>query len=287
MRYRFIEMHRQVFPVELQCSTLKVARSGYYRWLSSPVSSRQQQDDALTKRIEVIFEKSNSTYGSPRVCKALCAAGERCGRRRVAMLMQERKLLATKRRRFRVTTNSEHALPTAGNLLARRFRPTAQLNSVWTSDITYIATCEGWLYLAVVMDIASRRIVGWSMSERIDQSLVNNALMSAVTARRPKSGLLLHSDRGITYARDSYKTLLGGLGIVQSMSRKANCWDNAPMESFFHSLKGEWIKRRTLKTRAQARSIVFEYIEVWYNQQRLHSALGYQSPATYEKRLAA
>jgi transposase InsO family protein len=287
MRYRFIKKHRQAYPVDLQCTTLKVARSGYYRWLSMPVSNKQRGDDALVLKIKVVFEESDSSYGSPRVQETLRAAGESCGRRRVARLMREHKIVPKTQKGFRNTTNSDHAQTIADNLLARQFGAGLSLNRIWTSDITCIGTSEGWLYLATVMDIASRRIVGWSMSARIDQKLVNDALLGAVAARRPKRGLVLHSDRGITYARESYRKLLAGFGIVQSMSRKANCWDNAPMESFFHSLKGESINGRTLKTRAEARSILFKYIEIWYNRERLHSTLGYQSPAAYEIGLAA
>jgi putative transposase len=287
MRYRFIKKHGQVYPVDLQCRTLKVARSGYYRWLKAPFSNKQRRDDALVLKIKAVFESSDSSYGSPRVQETLRASGESCGRRRVARLMREHKIVAKTHKSYRNTTNSDHARTIAGNVLARQFGAGLSLNRIWTSDITCIGTSEGWLYLATVMDIASRRIVGWSMSERIDQKLVNDALLCAVAARRPKRGLVLHSDRGITYARESYRKLLAGYGIVQSMSRKANCWDNAPMESFFHSLKGESLKGRTLKTRAEARSIVFKYIEVWYNRERIHSTLGYQSPAAYEKGLAA
>jgi putative transposase len=287
MRYRFIKKHRQVYPVDLQCRTLKVGRSGYYRWLSMPVSRKQRSDDALVLKIKAVYASSDSRYGSPRVQEKLRIAGESCGRRRVARLMREHKIVSKIHRNFRHTTNSDHARTIADNLLARQFATGSSLNRIWTSDITCIGTSEGWLYLATVMDIASRKIVGWSMSERIDQKLVNDALLGAVAARRPKRGLVLHSDRGITYARESYRKLLAGYGIVQSMSRKANCWDNAPMESFFHSLKSESIKGRTLKTRAQARNIVFNYIEIWYNTERLHSTLGYQSPAAYERGLAA
>jgi transposase InsO family protein len=287
MRYRFIKEHGQVFPVDLQCQVLKVARSGYYRWLGARAGAKAARDAALGAQIQLVFDLSRSSYGSPRVQKALGAAGVRCGRGRVARLMRERNLVGSRRRRFRVTTNSAHALPVAGNLLARRFGPSDAVNTLWTSDITYIATSEGWLYLAVVMDIASRRIIGWSMSERSNQKLVRDALIGAVRARRPSPGLIVHSDRGINYAWSSYRQLLAELGMIQSMSRKANCWDNAPMESFFHSLKAEWIAGKKLATRALARSIVFDYIEVWYNRQRLHSTLGYQSPADYESGLAA
>jgi putative transposase len=276
-----------MYPVDLQCKTLNVARSGFYRWLRAPVSPKQLADDALVLKIKAVFEGSDSRYGSPCIQETLRAGGESCGRRRVARLMREHKIVSRTHKAFRSTTNSEHAHPIADNVLARQFGVGGTLNSVWTSDITCIGTSEGWLYLATVMDIASRRIVGWSMSGRIDQKLVEGALLGAVAARRPGRGLVLHSDRGITYARESYRKLLAGYGIAQSMSRKANCWDNAPMESFFHSLKGESIKGRIIRTRAQARSIVFEYIEIWYNQQRLHSTLGYQSPAAYERGLAA
>jgi putative transposase len=267
--------------VRVQCRVLRVSRSGYYRWLESPQSHRVVEDRRLSELIAAQFERSKRTYGSPRVTHVLRALGERCGRRRVARLMRGLRLAARQRRAYRATTNSRHALPVASNVLGRQFKP-CELDAAWCSDITYLATNEGWLYLACVMDLASRRIVGWSMSERIDEALVTKALHSALLIRKPKAGLVLHSDRGAQYASEGYRKILKRCGIVQSMSRRGNCWDNAPMESFFHSLKSEWLAGRSLRTRTHTRSKVFEYIEVWYNRQRLHSALGYQSPVSYE-----
>jgi transposase InsO family protein len=287
MRYQFIQEHAGPYPVTLLCQVLQVARSGYYAWCRRPESRRAQEDRRLLAKITAIHTTSRQTYGSPRVLIALQQQGETCGRHRVARVMRMHDLVGKQRRRSRVTTtDSRHALPVAANVLDRQFRPVAP-NQAWVSDITYIATGEGWVYLATVMDLYSRRIVGWAMSERIDRVLVRDALTAALRDRHPAAGLVHHSDRGSQYASADYQALLAQHGLIPSMSRRGNCWDNACMESFFHSLKVEWLSDQTFRTRAEARQAVFTYIEVWYNRQRLHSTLGYRSPEQYEQLLAA
>jgi len=286
MRYQFIREHAAQFPITQLCDVLGVSRSGYYAWGTRPVSARAQEDARLLERMTTIHTKSRQTYGHRRLHADLRQAGETCGKGRVARLMRQGKLVARLRRKHRKTTDSAHQEPVAPNRLDRQFAVTAP-DQVWVSDITYIATWEGWLYLATVMDLGTRQIVGWSMGTTLERSLAINALIDALQRRRPAPGLLHHSDRGSQYASRDYQQLLATHGLICSMSRKGNCWDNAPMESFFHSLKTELIYGAVYRTRAQARQEIFEYIEVWYNRQRLHSALGYLSPMQYEQRLRA
>jgi transposase InsO family protein len=286
MRYRFIRDHARQYPVTLLCQTLQVSTSGYYAWRRCPESARAQDDRRLLVLIQTRHTASKRTYGSPRIHAALRQQGESCGRHRVARIMRAAGVVAKHRRKFRATTNSAHQFPVAANVLNRQFTPSAP-NQVWVSDITYVPTGEGWLYLAAVMDLAARRIVGWAMSERIDRALACDALTDALDRRRPAPGLIHHSDRGSQYASADYQALLAQHGLIPSMSRKGNCWDNAPMESFFHSLKVEWLHDQTFRTRTVARQAIFTFIEVWYNRQRLHSTLGYRSPETFERLLAA
>lgn len=286
MRYAFIRDQASHYPVTVLCQVLRVTRSGYYAWRRCPVSARAQADARLLAQITTAHQASRATYGSPRIHAQLCQQGAPCGRHRVARVMRQHGIVGKPRRTCGVTTDSAHPWPLAANVLDRQFTPTA-LNQVWVSDITYIPTGEGWLYLAVVMDLASRRIVGWAMSARIDRTLVGDALQDALRRRQPRPCLLHHSDRGSQYASADYQALLTQHGVRPSMSRKGNCWDNAPMESFFHSLKGEWLHGQPCPTRADARQTIFTYIEVWYNRQRLHSTLGYRSPETYERVIAA
>jgi transposase InsO family protein len=262
---------------------MEVAPSGFYAWRTRPTSVRQQEDEALVKQIKEAHRMSHETYGSPRIYQELRSQGVRCGLNRIARLMRLHKVWARRKRRFRVTTDSKHQLRVHGNVLGRRFTA-SRPNERWASDITYIWTTEGWLYLAVIMDLYHRRIVGWSMQPTLEQPLVSQALTMALAARRPGPGLLHHSDRGSQYASDAYQALLERAGIVPSMSRKGNCWDNAALESFFSSLKWETEADRGYRTRDEARSRIFEYIEVWYNRKRRHSALGYLSPDEYERR---
>jgi putative transposase len=286
MRYQFIRDHAHQYPVAVLCSVLRVARSGYYAWRQAPVSARAQEDQRLLDAITKAHTVSGATYGSPRVHATLRDQGETCGRHRVTRLMRQHRLVAKHRRPFRATTQPRHRLPVAPNVLNRQFTPAAP-NQAWVSDITYVPTGEGWLYLAAVMDLYSRRIIGWAMGTRIDQALVGAALTVALRRRQPAPGCLHHSDRGSQYASAAYQHLLTAHGLIPSMSRTGNCWDNAPMESFFHTLKVEALHDQTFRTRAEARQAIFTFIEVWYNRQRLHSTLGYRSPEQYERLLAA
>ena len=240
MRYRFIRDHQAHWPVAVQCSVLEVSRSGYYSWLGRPESATRQANRSLSREIAEIHRDSRSSYGSPRIYRALRRRGHTVGRHRVARLMRRDGLQAKSRRRFKATTDSRHPHPVAPDLLHRAFTPEGP-NRVWASDITYIRTLEGWLYLAVVMDLYSRGIVGWSMAERLTSPLVRDASQMALRQRRPPAGLLHHSDRGSQYAAGDYQELLTKNGIVCSMSRRGNCWDNAPVESFFSTLKREWV----------------------------------------------
>lgn len=281
MRYRFIREHAAEFPVAVMCRVVQVARSGYYAWVRHPEGVRAQENRRLTAAIRQQFQASHGHNGSPRIHAALRRAGETCGRHRVARLMQAAGLAARPRRRFRVTTAADPALPVAPNLLQRDFQETRP-NRVWLSDITYLPTQEGWLYLAAVLDLGTRRVVGWAMQTTLEQSLVIRALTAAVLARRPEPGLIHHSDRGCQYASRAYQQVLADHGLRPSMSRKGDCWDNAPMESFFRTLKTEGMGETIFRTREEARQAIFTFIEVWYNRQRLHSSLGYLTPEEYE-----
>ncbi len=281
MTFRFIHEHRHRWPVRVLCQALQVTTAGYYAWRQRPTCRRRQRQQMLTAQIRVIHQQSRARYGSPRVHAELQARGHGCCRNTVARLMREAGIAVKIRRKFRATTDSSHDLPVAENRLDRQFHP-SKPNQVWVSDITYIATHEGWLYLAVVEDLYSRMVVGWSMAERLTSRLVVEALAMALQRRVPGADLLAHSDRGSQYASDHYQRLLSLHGITCSMSRRANCWDNAPMESFFASLKKELVHRQDYQTREQATASIFEYIEVFYNRQRRHSSLGYRSPAEYE-----
>ncbi len=263
------------------CRVLSISSSGYYAWRARPESARARQDRELLGEIEALHAETRQSYGSPRIHKALKARGFSCGENRIARLMQLHEIKAKKPRSYKRTTDSNHAMAVAENVLDRHFSPDHP-DQVWVSDITYISTRQGWLYLAVVMDLYSRRIVGWSMQPRLRRDLVLDALKMALRGRRPAQGLLHHSDRGSQYASLDYQGLLDEGGIVCSMSRRGNCWDNAPVESFFASLKREWVPAQSYRTRAEAQSDIFEYLEIWYNRRRLHSSLGYVSPVQYE-----
>jgi len=276
-----MQQHKTEFPISVMCEVLSVSRSGYYAWLKNPESKRKQSNSKLREKIRTIHRDSGEAYGSPRVYQALKEQGETCSENRVARLMREDGLRAKTKRRFKATTNSEHNLPVAPNLLDRNFSPEAP-NQVYAGDITYIWTAEGWLYLAVVIDLFSRSVVGWAMNKQITRQLVMNALTMAVQRRRPPSGVVFHSDRGSQYASGDFQKLLTKHGMRCSMSRKGNCWDNAPVESFFGSLKQELVFHQKYPTRFHARQSLFEYIERFYNRRRLHSTLGYKSPADYE-----
>ena len=266
------------------CRVLEVSSSGYYAWRRRGPSLRTLSDAGLLDIIREIYLEMKSRYGSPRIVEELRARGYVISRKRVERLMRADGLQAKHSRKFRVTTDSKHEHPVADNTLAREFEVDVA-NARWVADITFVWTNQGWLYLAVVMDLFSRRIVGWQMSNRIKRQLVIGALQMALKGRRPESGLLHHSDRGSQYASHDYREMLEEAGCVCSMSRKGNCWDNAPVESFFATLKRELIHGRRFRTREQARSEIFEFIEVWYNRKRRHSTLGYMSPAEYEMKM--
>jgi putative transposase len=281
MKYRFIQKHAARCRVKLMCTALGVSRSGYYAWQQRQPSARELANRRLLWAIQAVYRASRQVYGYRRVHRALLAAQMACGRNRVARLMRQAGLRAKRYRRYRVTTHSRHRRPVAPNHLARRFAAAAP-NEKWVSDITYVRTHQGWLYLAVVLDLFSRYVVGWAMEPYLNDRLTLKALQMAFARRRPPAGLLHHSDRGSQYASRDYRTLLHDHQALPSMSRTGNVYDNAPMESFFATLKTELIHQRSYPSRQQARADIFEYIEVFYNRQRLHSALNYRTPAEYE-----
>lgn len=282
MKYAFIQEHEAVFSVSRMCRVFEVSRSGFYEWLSRPESARKQADRQLTEGIKQAFEDSRQTYGTRRIQNDLDQQGQCVSRARIGRLMRQAGLRCKTRRRFRATTNSNHTLPVAPNRLDRQFQ-VAEPDRVYVGDITYVATGEGWLYLAVFLDLFSRQVVGWAMSAWMTADLVVDALQMARWRRRPGKGLLVHSDRGSQYASGRFQTMLKDHGYIGSMSRKGNCWDNAPAESFFHTLKTELIHHCRFETREEAKQQIFEYIEVFYNRQRKHSTVGYQTPAEFDQ----
>ena len=282
MRFRFIEKHRDELPVKLMCKVLEVSTSGYYAWRGRPPSKREMANRVLTAKIKEEFEKSGETYGSPRIYQVMRKLGLMCSPNRVARLMRAADLKAKQTRRYRSTTKRNKANRAAPNRLKRDFSATAP-NRKWVSDITYIATQEGWLYLAAIMDLFSRRIVGWAMSKRMTSDLTLRALDMAICRCRPESGLIHHSDQGSQNTDSEYQAVLAAHSIVASMNGAGTWYDNAPMESFFGTLKSELVHHRAYRTRAEASPDLFYYIEAWYNRRRLHSALGYESPETYEQ----
>ena len=281
MIYKFIDEHRSVHAVERMCRILGVTRSGYYGWLRRGQSKRGLRDAVLMEKIRESHRRSRGRYGSPNIHKDLCDWGYRCSRKRVARLMRQAGLRSKSKRRFRVTTDSRHTMPVATNLLQRKFRVSVP-NKTWVSDITYIWTQQGWLYLCVILDLWDRKVVGWHLSKGLGTDLVVHALDKAVLRRRPAEGLVFHSDRGIQYCSETLRTELRRHGMLQSMSRKGDCWDNAVAESFFGTLKRELIYHESYQTRDEARLSVFQYIEAWYNRRRRHSALGHVSPFDFE-----
>jgi putative transposase len=287
MRYAFIRAHATQYATTTLCRVLQVKRASYYAWVRRGLSARAQQTAALTMAVEVAFRTSDGRYGSPRVQEELREAGQRHSRKRIARIMQQHGWRAKAPRRYRVTTDSCHVHPIAPNVLARRFDAYTEPNRAWASDFTFIATREGWLYLAIVLDLASRRVVGWAMRETMDVTLATDALTMAVAQRQPARGLLHHSDRGVQYAAQEYRALLAQHGMIASMSRRGNCWDNAVAESFFATLRRELEGPRLWPTRDVARGAIFDFIERWYNRQRRHSRLGYRSPVAFEAALDA
>ena len=284
MKYAWIDDHRDRFEVARLCRVLGVSRTGYLQWRSRAPSTRSMANAALDARVAVLHAQSGHSYGRPRLVRALGEQGMRIGSERVRQSLKRQGLRPVYKRRYRLTTDSDHRKPVAPHVLNRRFEGW-QPNQAWVADVTYIATAEGWLYLACIMDLASRRIVGWSMSERIKADLVCEALKMAYWRRKPAAGLIMHSDRGSQYASAAHRALLKDYKMIQSMSRRGNCWDNAAMESFFKTLKVERIYQVRYETRATARLDIVSWIEGFYNGQRLHSSIGYEAPARVELRL--
>jgi transposase InsO family protein len=282
MKYQFIAECRSTFPVKKMCQILDVSRSGYYEWEQREPSQRKKDNKMLLDQIKEIHRKSRNRYGSPRITHELRKNGVNCSKNRVASLMRKNYIQAKAKKKFKATTNSKHNYPVAVNLLNQQFQADYP-NQVWASDITYVWTSEGWLYLAAILDIWSRKIVGWAMSNRQTKELVVQALKQAIGRRSIESGIIHHSDRGSQYASNEYKKVLNKYGFKQSMSKKGDCYDNAIMETFFHTLKTELIYWEHYKTRDDARRSIFEYIEIFYNRERLHSSLEYNSPEEYEQ----
>ncbi len=280
MIYAAIHRHHSQYSVRMMCRAMSVSRSGYYDWRGRPESTRTQRHQALTEKIRYLHQVSRETYGSPRIHKDLLELGEQVGENTIALLMQRADIVPKTIRKFRVTTDSRKTVP-APNRLEQQFAA-AQPNQRWVSDITFIPTREGWLYLAVIIDLYSRAVIGWAMHKRIKTVLVVDALKMALMRRKVHSPLLLHSDQGSQYAAADYRTMLATNGMECSMSRKGNCWDNAVAESFFHTLKTELVHHEDYRSRTEAKASIFEYIEVFYNRQRRHSYIGQVAPLVFE-----
>jgi putative transposase len=270
------------FRVQPMCRALQVSRSGYYGYLHRPPSAHSIEDDKLRPQVKAAFEKGRKNYGARRIKEALEKTENTVSRRRIGRLMREEKLQVKTKQKFKATTNSNHDKPIAPNLLEREFSVSTP-DTVYVGDITYIRTREGWLYLAVVIDLFSRAVVGWAMRSRMTVDLVNDAMLMAIWKRKPDKGLIFHSDRGSQYASDDYRKTLKTYTVNASMSKKGDCWDNAVAESFFHTLKIELVHHCDYETREEARAEIFEYIEVFYNRRRLHSSLGYRTPAEMDE----
>ena len=286
MKYHAIQTTVSPLSIARRCALLGVSRSGYYSWATRAPSARAQQNARIVATMRIIHAEVDRTYGSPRMCGELTARGLPCGRHRAARQMAAAGIRAKQRRSFRVTTASTHALSVAPNRLQQQFTAPAP-NRVWMADLTYVRTLEGWSYLAVILDAFARRVVGWAMGRDLAADLPRRALEMALAARRPEPGLLHHSDRGVQFASQEYQAVLAAHGIIPSMSRRGNCWDNAVVESFFRTLKVERVHDRRYVTREQAERDIADYIERWYNRLRRHSTLGHLSPVMYELRNAA
>lgn len=282
---KWIVEHRNQFRISRMTQLLEVSQSGYYSYSKRPPSKRSRENEFLLTKVREAYEKGRKFYGSPRITASLRKEGYRVGHNRVSRLMRENQISAVKKRKWVQTTDSNHSRPVAENILNREFEVN-QANQVWAGDITYVATCEGWIYLAVVLDLYSRKVIGWSMSKSMTTQLVTDALTMAIQRRTVLPGLLFHSDRGSQYASHEFQWLLKSQNIIKSMSRKGNCWDNACSESFFGSLKTEGCGR-VFTSRKEASSVIFDYVEVFYNRQRLHSTLGYVSPEQFESQNVA
>ena len=283
MKYQFMQDHAAEFKVERMSCVFRVSRSGYYRFVKAPLSARAQENERLLTKVQTIHEASRQTYGSPRIQAELLEQGETCSRKRVARIMQKSGLAAKMKRQFKVTTRANPEAIAAPNLLAQDFSA-EKPNQRWVADFTYVATQEGWLYVATVLDLFSRRVVGLAMAERMTAELVMAALQQALNHRQPEKGVVHHSDRGSQYTSKDFRDLLKLYCLVASMSGTGNCYDNAAMESFYHTLKTEHVYFESYATREQAKQSIFEYVEVFYNRQRRHSTIGYLSPMDFEKK---
>jgi transposase InsO family protein len=284
VKFAFIAAQKAAYPIDVLCDVLDVSRSGYYAWKARPGSARARDDARLSAEISAAHARSRQTYGSPRIHADLRARGVRVGRKRVARLMREGRLVARRKRRFRRTTDANHSQPIAPNVLDRHF-DVVQPNTAWVTDVTYVWTAAGWLYLAVILDLCSRRVVGWAASATNDRQLALAALERALATRPTSAGLIHHSDRGSPYASADYRQKLAAHDLVASMSRRGNCWDNAVAESFFATLKGELVDHECYATRADAIASIGDYIEGFYNTSRRHSSIGYVSPVEFELKL--
>jgi putative transposase len=282
MKYEFMKTHEDKFNIERMSKVFKVSRSGYYKFLATVPSNRTKENERLLEKIKIIHRDSRQTYGSPRIHAELKSQGESCSRKRVWRLMEQNGIAAKMKKRFKVTTVAEVKAKAAPNLLKQDFTA-LHPDQRWVADITYIGTAQGWLYVAAIVDLFSRHIVGLAMSERMTTELISKALLQALTHRKPKAGLIHHSDKGSQYTSECFQTLLKDHEIVVSHSGVGNCYDNAAMESFFHTLKTEHVYFENYQTREEAKQSIFEYVEVFYNRQRRHSTLGYLSPADFEK----
>ncbi len=281
MKFAFIRAEKAHFPIAFMCKHLDVSRSGYYAWLERPAPQRTAEDAEIASEITAAHARSRKTYGSPRIHAELRARGRRVGKKRVERLMRENGIQARRKRRFRRTTDSNHTNPVAPNVVERKFDPPAP-NRIWVTDVTYVSTDEGWLYLAVMLDLFARRVVGWATSANNDTALALSALQAALQGRRPPRGLIHHSDRGSPYASADYRAALDAAGVIASMSRTGDCWDNAVAESFFATIKAELIEDRRFATRAEATAAIGDYVESFYNTSRRHSHLGFVSPIEFE-----
>jgi len=282
MKYAWVREHNRKFAVSNMCDVLQISPSGYYGWLEHKPSMQRQKRGHIAQAAARFYFESERIYGYRKIYEDLRQANIDCCMETVRRIMKEIGLFSRVKRKFVHTTDSDHGMAVAQNLLGRDFTAVA-VNKKWAADITYISTAQGWLYLAAVMDLYSRRIIGWSMSEHIDSDLVISALQMAISQRKPQTGLLHHSDRGSQYASDDFQDLLEDNGIVCSMSRKGDCWDNACMESFFGSLKTEWVRDKKYSSFTEAKKDIFKYVEIFYNRRRRHASLGYLSPAAYEE----
>lgn len=286
MKYAVIDSMRQQYPLRVLCDVLSVSTSGYHEWSTRAASARQLANEKLVSEIRVLHAQSFGAYGSPRIHQTFKQGGRGIGRERIRRLMQENRIIGRHRTKRCRTTDSNHSLPVAPNLLQQNFACESP-NRIWLADISYIATDQGFLYLAAMKDLCTKKIVGWSMSATIDAQLAVDALVMACARQRPSAGLIVHSDRGSQYASAAFRAKLGEHRMVQSMSRRGNCYDNAPMESFFSSLKGEYLEHQHFHSHGQARAAVFTYVETFYNSARLHSSIGYRTPNQFESMLEA